>query len=81
MAHKKGGGAARNNRDSNGQRRGVKTFAGETVTTGSILIRQCGTKFLAGHNVGIGRDYSLFALKPGVVKFIGRKVHVVPSDN
>jgi len=81
MAHKKGGGTSRNNRDSNAQRRGVKTFAGETVTTGSILIRQCGTKFLAGHNVGVGRDYSLFALKPGVVKFIGRKVHVLPSAN
>ena len=81
MAHKKGGGTSRNNRDSNAQRRGVKTFAGETVTTGSILIRQCGTKFLPGQNVGVARDYSLFALKPGVVKFVGRKVHVLPSDN
>ena len=81
MAHKKGGGTARNNRDSNAQRRGIKTFAGETVTTGSILIRQCGTKFLPGQNVGVGKDYTLFALQDGFVKFIGRKVHVITSAN
>ena len=81
MAHKKGGGTSRNNRDSNSQRRGVKAYAGEAVTTGSIIIRQCGTKFLPGHNVGLGKDYTLFALKDGVVKFEGRKVHIIPSRN
>jgi large subunit ribosomal protein L27 len=81
MAHKKGGGTSRNNRDSNAQRRGVKMYAGEVVKTGSIIIRQCGTKFLAGHNVGVGKDYTLFALKDGVVKFEGRKVHVLASRN
>ncbi len=81
MAHKKGGGTSRNNRDSNAQRRGVKAFAGETVTAGSIIIRQCGTKVLAGHNVGQGKDYTLFALKDGVVRFEGRKVHILASRN
>ena len=81
MAHKKGGGTSRNNRDSNAQRRGVKAYAGETVTAGSIIIRQCGTKFIAGHNVGTGKDYTLFALKDGVVQFQGRKVHIVASRN
>ena len=81
MAHKKGGGTSRNNRDSNAQRRGVKAYAGETVTAGSVIIRQCGTKFHAGHNVGTGKDYTLFALKDGVVKFQGRKVHILPSRN
>ena len=81
MAHKKGGGTSRNNRDSNAQRRGVKKYAGEVVTTGSIIIRQCGSKFLAGHNVGVGKDWTLFALKDGVVKFEGRKVHILPSRN
>jgi large subunit ribosomal protein L27 len=81
VAHKKGGGTSRNNRDSNAQRRGVKAFAGEAVRAGSILIRQCGTKFLAGHNVGTGKDYTLFALKDGVVKFQGRKVHILASRN
>ncbi|MGD1002895.1 MAG: 50S ribosomal protein L27 [Candidatus Brocadiia bacterium] len=81
MAHKKGGGTSRNNRDSNAQRRGVKAYAGETVTAGSIIIRQCGTKFLAGHNVGQGKDYTLFALKDGVVRFEGRRVHILASRN
>jgi large subunit ribosomal protein L27 len=81
MAHKKGGGTSRNNRDSNAQRRGVKMYAGEVVKTGSIIIRQCGTKFLPGHNVGTGKDYTLFALTEGVVKFEGRKVHVLASKN
>ncbi len=81
MAHKKGGGTSRNNRDSNAQRRGVKMYAGEVVKTGSIIIRQCGTKFLPGHNVGVGKDYTLFALTEGVVKFEGRKVHVLASRN
>jgi large subunit ribosomal protein L27 len=81
MAHKKGGGTSRNNRDSNAQRRGVKMYAGEVVKTGSIIIRQCGTKFLPGHNVGVGKDYTLFALTEGIVKFEGRKVHVLASRN
>lgn len=67
MAHKKGQGAAKNGRDSNAQRRGVKKFGGEYVLSGSILIRQCGTRFHAGNNVGMGRDYTLFALKDGTV--------------
>ena len=62
MAHKKGQGSSRNGRDSNGQRRGVKRFGGEAVLAGNILIRQCGTKWHPGRNVGCGRDYTLFAL-------------------
>lgn len=69
MAHKKGQGSSRNGRDSAGQRRGVKRFGGENVRAGNILVRQLGTKFHAGTNVGIGRDYTLFALVDGVVKF------------
>ena len=78
MAHKKGQGSSRNGRDSNGQRRGIKRFAGETVSAGSILVRQVGTKFHPGENVGVGRDFSLFALKDGVVEFdrAGRRVNV-----
>ncbi len=69
MAHKKGGGSSRNNRDSNAQRLGVKRFGGEQVNAGSILIRQRGTKVHPGRNVGIGSDDTLFALADGVVKF------------
>lgn len=69
MAHKKAGGSSRNGRDSNGQRRGVKTYGGQTVTAGSIIVRQTGSKFVAGKNVKMARDSSLFALKPGVVYF------------
>jgi len=69
MAHKKGGGSSRNGRDSNAQRLGVKRFAGETVTAGSILVRQRGTRFAPGSNVGKGKDDTLFALSDGVVKF------------
>jgi large subunit ribosomal protein L27 len=69
MAHKKGQGASKNGRDSNGQRRGVKKFGGESVRAGNILVRQLGTKFHPGRNVGMGRDYTLFALKDGVVEF------------
>ena len=69
MAHKKGTGSTRNGRDSNSKRLGVKTFGGEKVTTGSILIRQRGTSFLPGLNVGKGKDDTLFALKDGVVSF------------
>jgi len=69
MAHKKGQGSTRNGRDSNPKMRGVKRFAGEKVTAGSILVRQLGTKFHAGENVGIGRDWTLFSKVDGVVKF------------
>lgn len=69
MAHKKGQGSSRNGRDSNAQRRGVKVFGGETVSAGSILIRQLGTKIHPGRNVGIGKDYTIFAKIDGVVKF------------
>jgi len=79
MAHKKGQGTSRNGRDSQGKRRGVKRFSGQTVTAGSILVRQVGTKVVAGSNVGMGRDFTLFALKDGVVSFdrAGRRVSVV----
>ena len=69
MAHKKGGGSSRNGRDSNAQRLGIKRFGGEKVTAGSIIVRQRGTKFAPGVNVGIGSDDTLFALKDGVVTF------------
>jgi large subunit ribosomal protein L27 len=77
MAHKKGQGSSRNGRDSNPQYRGVKMYGGQTVSAGSIIVRQCGTKFFAGSNVGMGRDYTLFATAEGKVQFQGRKVHVV----
>lgn len=78
MAHKKGQGSSRNGRDSNAQRRGVKRFGGQSVTAGSILVRQLGTKFRAGSNVGIGNDYTLFALTDGQVRFDqkGRRVNI-----
>jgi len=69
MAHKKGGGSSRNGRDSNSQRRGVKRFSGEKVTAGSIIVRQRGTKFHPGNNVGLGSDYTIFAKVDGYVKF------------
>ena len=73
MAHKKGVGSSRNGRDSNPKMLGVKEFGGETVRTGSILVRQRGTPFKAGRNVGLGRDHTLFALIDGIVKFEGPK--------
>ncbi len=73
MAHKKGGGSSRNGRDSNSQRRGVKCYAGEVVKAGSIIIRQCGTPFRPGFNVGLGRDNTIFSLINGIVKFEGGK--------
>ena len=69
MAHKKGQGSTRNGRDSAPKMRGVKRFAGEQIKAGSILVRQVGTKFHAGNNVGVGRDWTLFALIDGVIKF------------
>jgi len=77
MAHKKGQGSSRNGRDSNAQYRGVKAFGGQAVKTGGIIVRQCGTKFKPGRNVGRGRDDTLFALAEGTVQFQGRKVHIV----
>ncbi len=77
MAHKKGQGSSRNGRDSNAQRRGVKAYGGQAVKAGSIIIRQCGTPFKAGQNVGRGRDDTLFALQEGKVSFRGRFVDVV----
>jgi large subunit ribosomal protein L27 len=69
MAHKKGQGSTRNGRDSNSQRRGVKRFDGQFVLAGNIIVRQCGTRIKPGNNVGLGRDYTLFALIDGYVKF------------
>lgn len=77
MAHKKGQGSSRNGRDSNAQHRGVKRFGGQAVSAGTIIIRQCGTPFRPGANVGRGRDDTLFALKDGRVSFRGRFVDVV----
>jgi large subunit ribosomal protein L27 len=85
MAHKKAGGSSRNGRDSGGQRRGVKRFGGQIVSAGSILVRQLGTKIHPGTNVGLGRDYTLFAKVDGVVKYedFGRnrkRVSVYPAE-
>jgi len=79
MAHKKGQGSVRNGRDSVSKRLGVKAYGSEVVTAGSIIIRQRGSKFVAGANVGTGRDWTLFALKAGTVKFDqnGRRVNIV----
>jgi len=83
VAHKKGQGSSKNGRDSQGQRRGVKRYAGELVSAGNILVRQVGTTVHAGPHVGMGRDFTLFALKPGKVRFYrsGAKslVSVIPS--
>ena len=86
MAHKKGQGSSRNGRDSAGQRRGVKRFGGQHVLAGNILVRQLGTKFHPGRNVGVGRDYTLFALVDGFVTFEvkagGRKlISITPSED
>jgi large subunit ribosomal protein L27 len=76
MAHKKGQGSTRNGRDSNPQYLGVKLYGGQLAKAGAILVRQKGTVWHPGFNVGIGRDCTLFALKPGVVRFKGKKVHI-----
>jgi len=82
MAHKKGGGSSRNGRDSHSQRLGVKEFGGHLVTAGSIIVRQRGSKFVAGKNVGTGRDWTLFALIDGKVNFDKgrRRVNVLPAE-
>ena len=80
MAHKKAGGSSRNGRDSESKRLGVKTFGGELIPAGSIIVRQRGTQFHAGDNVGMGKDHTLFALKDGHVKFAvkgARKVRTI----
>jgi large subunit ribosomal protein L27 len=84
MAHKKGAGSTRNGRSSNAQKRGTKVYGGETVSAGSILVRQVGSSIHAGHNVGVAKDYSLFALVDGVVRYewrsrTQRKVSVYPG--
>jgi large subunit ribosomal protein L27 len=84
MAHKKGAGSTRNGRDSNSQKRGVKVYGGESVPAGSVLVRQVGTTIHAGKNVGLGKDFTLFALVDGVVKYewrsrTQRKVSVYPA--
>lgn len=85
MAHKKGGGSSKNGRDSNPQYRGVKKFGGESVQAGNIIIRQVGTKFHPGKNVGLGRDYTIFSLIDGKVEFSRvdkqrKKVSVIPEN-
>ncbi|WP_421900580.1 50S ribosomal protein L27 [Maridesulfovibrio sp.] len=88
MAHKKAGGSSKNGRDSNAQRRGVKRFGGQEVLAGNILVRQVGSKVHAGKNVGTGKDYTLFALVDGVVKYekyirknrVKTRVHIVPAE-
>lgn len=83
MAHKKGMGSTKNGRDSQAQRLGVKRFAGQVVTAGSILVRQRGTRLKPGQNVGLGRDDTLFAKIDGVVEFTrgkDRRVHVLPQE-
>lgn len=77
MAHKKGQGSSRNGRDSNPQYRGVKLYGGQAAKAGAIIVRQCGTKFFPGDNVGMGKDFTLFATAAGTVQFKGRKIHVV----
>jgi large subunit ribosomal protein L27 len=76
MAHKKGQGSTRNGRDSNPQFRGLKASGGQTVRSGNIIVRQCGTKFFPGENTGMGRDYTIFAVADGVVSFKGRTINV-----
>jgi large subunit ribosomal protein L27 len=83
MAHKKGAGSTRNGRDSNSQRRGTKVYGGETVRAGNILVRQVGSSIAAGKNVGLGKDFTLYSLVDGVVKYEWRtkdqrKVSVYP---
>ena len=80
MAHKKGQGSSRNGRDSNPQFLGLKRFAGQTVKTGTILVRQRGTSHLPGLNVGRARDNTLYALSNGVVQFRGRRIDVVAAE-
>jgi len=84
MAHKKGQGSSRNGRDSGGQRRGIKMYAGQVARAGNILVRQLGTRIHPGKNVGMGRDFTLFALIDGIVRYervgkTGKQAHIYPS--
>ena len=81
MAHKKGQGSSRNGRDSHSKRLGVKRFGGELILAGTIIVRQRGSKFIAGKNVGVGRDWTLYALTDGRVKFDShlRRVNILPE--
>ncbi len=81
MSHKKGQGSSRNGRDSNAQRRGIKLYGGQVAKPGSILCRQLGTRWKPGKNVGVGNDWTLFALRPGYVVFDqnGRRINVLPE--
>ncbi len=86
MAHKKAGGSSRNGRDTAGRRLGVKKYGGEIVLAGNIIVRQRGTKYVPGHNVGLGKDHTIFALVDGQVKFSKGKngkpfVHVEPAND
>lgn len=80
MAHKKGQGSTKNGRDSNPQYRGIKLYGGELAQPGSIIVRQVGTPFMAGFNVRMGKDDTLYSVATGKVVFRGRKVHVDPTD-
>lgn len=80
MAHKKGQGSSKNGRDSNPQYRGVKLYGGQTAKAGSIIVRQCGTPFKPGFQVGMGKDNTLYALADGVVEFQGRRVHIRSTE-
>jgi large subunit ribosomal protein L27 len=80
MAHKKSGGSSKNGRDSNPQYRGIKLYGGQAAKAGSIIVRQCGTKFKAGYLVRRGNDDTLFATEPGKVRFRGRFVDIIPAD-
>ena len=81
MAHKKGQGSSRNGRDSNPKMRGIKLYGGQTAFPGCIIVRQCGTRWTPGKNVGLGKDFTIFALKEGKVTFDkgGRRVNVIPE--
>ena len=86
MAHKKSGGSAKNGRDSNSQRRGIKRFAGQLVKAGNILVRQCGTRVHPGSNVGMGKDYTIYATADGIVEYTRRAkdrsfVSIKPVEN
>ena len=82
MAHKKGGGSSRNGRDSQAQRRGIKRYGGERVHAGDIIVRQCGSRIHPGKNVGVGRDWTIFAKVAGTVKYESRRrVSVQPAEN
>lgn len=80
MAHKKGQGSSKNGRDSNAQFRGIKLYGGQFAKAGSIIVRQCGTRFRPGYQVGMGKDYTLFALTEGTVKFQSGKVSIQPVE-